>query len=368
MKKLLAVTMTLLMIVGFTANVSADPTATATVQDVGAASNIGEAGTIRDSFNGGEGKRGLYIMNQATFIPPASYFGPNEEGHQFMPLKTLLHFQNEWPVAQALEMLSEKKDGKDVEIRPMIRPAKDAVLPTTITCVLEDPAVFDVVGFGAIAANENDAITPDVFAQAIVEAQKLNANVIQFLAEGKNVKLLADGWGINLNGGVSVITGDNSDDNAVGGGGFAGTGFSSYESGYSNMPWLQMVFLRVPVEEEKKTEVIEEEVVHLKQNIMFDHDSADLRADQKANLDKISAFAAENPDFDLVIKGYASQEGNKDYNMGLSIKRAEAVKGALIDRGVDSSSIRSVTGQGATTMFGDILKTNRRVLVISVDE
>jgi hypothetical protein len=66
------------------------------------------------------------------------------------------------------------------------------------------------------------------------------------LAEGKNVKLCATGWGINLNGGVSAVSGDNDTDGAGGQGGFAGTGYSSYKSGYVNMPWLQMAFLRVP--------------------------------------------------------------------------------------------------------------------------
>lgn len=247
MKKLFAVILTLAMVLGFSfTNANAQSaTADASVTGVVAGAGVNDAGNIKDSFNSGPGKRGLYIMNQATFIPPASYFGPNEEGHQFFPLKTMLHFQNEWPVAQALEMLKAKSGGKDVEVRPMILPEKDAELPTVIKCVLVDPEKFDVVGFGAIAADDDGAITPDVFAQAIVEAQKLNANTIQFLAEGKNVKLLADGWGINLNGGISAINGDDHSDGATGGGGFAGTGYSSYESGYANMPWLQMVFLRV---------------------------------------------------------------------------------------------------------------------------
>jgi hypothetical protein len=59
------------------------------------------------------------------------------------------------------------------------------------------------------------------------------------------VKLLATGWGININGGISAIGGDDASSDALGGGGFAGTGYSSYTSGYANMPWLQMAFLRV---------------------------------------------------------------------------------------------------------------------------
>jgi hypothetical protein len=247
MKKLFSVLATVIFCFSIgVGNVMADDTTANASVDVSANAGINEAGTIKDSFNSGPGKRGLPIGNQATFIPPASFFGPNEEGHQFFPLKTLLHFKDCWTIDEAEKMVSKKRGGKDVEIRPITVKAKDASDVLAVRCVLETPTVdYSLVGFGAIAAKDDGSITPDVFARAIIEAEKLGANVIQFLAEGKNVRLTATGWGINLNGGVSVIRGDNDTDGAGGGGGFAGTGYSSYESGYVNMPWLQMAFLTV---------------------------------------------------------------------------------------------------------------------------
>jgi len=248
MRKLFSILAAIVFVfsVGATNVMADDTTANASVDGVSANAGINEAGTIKDSFNAGPGKRGLYIMNQANFIPPASFFGPNEEGHQFFPLKTLLSFKDCWTIDEAKNMVSEKRGGKDVEIRPIMVKAKDAPEVLAVRCILQTPTVdYKVVGFGAIAAKDDGSITPDVFARAIIEAEKLGANVVQFLAEGKNVKLLATGWGVNLNGGVSVIRGDNDTNGAGGGGGFAGTGYSSYESGYSNMPWLQMAFLTV---------------------------------------------------------------------------------------------------------------------------
>jgi len=365
MKNLFMV-LTMCITMMFAGQAFADATATA---DVDAVSAIGEAGTIKDSFNSGPGKRGLYIMNQATFIPPASYFGPNETGHQFFPLQTLLHFKNVWTITEAQNMLKNKKGGKDVEIRPVILPEEGTELPNEIKCVLVDPDNFAVVGFGAIAANDDGSISPDVFAAALIEARKLNANTVQFLAEGKNVRLTATGWGINLNGGISAIGGDDDSSSATGGGGFAGTGYSSYESGYVNMPWLQMVFLRVEPVEKKTLEVKESEVknvIKVSESIMFDYDSDVIRIDQEKILNDIADYLVEYPDTLLVIKGYASEEGTKSYNLDLSTRRAKAVEKALISRNVSPEKIKLVIGEGETTMFNNLLDGNRRVVVVTI--
>jgi outer membrane protein OmpA-like peptidoglycan-associated protein len=110
------------------------------------------------------------------------------------------------------------------------------------------------------------------------------------------------------------------------------------------------------------------EVVQLNQNIMFDFDSDVIRSDQESNLDDISKFVSENPDTLIVIKGFASVEGPEAYNTLLSARRATAVEWALMDRGIDTSTIKSVSGEGETDVFGELLKENRRVVVISLDE
>ncbi|MDX1285491.1 MAG: OmpA family protein [Draconibacterium sp.] len=382
MKNILAIILTLAMILSLapmanagsgtatsTATIVANPVAESGTgransdANAGATAFVGEAGGIKNSFNGGPGKRGLPILNQATFLPPASFFGPNEEGHQFMPLETLLHFVPVWSVEQAKNAVYNKQFGKDVEIRPLVKVNSKTTRYNEITCMITEPAEYTVLGFGAIAATDDESITPDVLAKAILEAHKIGANTIQFLGQGKNVKLLASGWGININGGVTVIGGDNKDGDAGGGGGFAGTGFSKYESGYANMPWLQMVFLNVT----KMESEVPPQPVRLDQAIMFDHDSYDIRGDQEPILDKIAAFMAKYPDTAIVIEGYASEEGATDYNLVLSDKRAESVNGALVDKGVDPTKITSVEGKGETTMFGELLKENRRVIVLSVD-
>lgn len=106
----------------------------------------------------------------------------------------------------------------------------------------------------------------------------------------------------------------------------------------------------------------------LNASVMFDFDSDKIREDQVPVIEDITGYVKNNPETIVVIKGYASEEGSESYNTVLSARRATAVEWALMDKGVDRSNIKSVTGEGETTMFGDLLDQNRKVIVVSVDE
>jgi outer membrane protein OmpA-like peptidoglycan-associated protein len=127
-----------------------------------------------------------------------------------------------------------------------------------------------------------------------------------------------------------------------------------------------MVVMTAPCEEPAPAPP-EPKVIKVTENVMFDWDSDVIRDDQKPVLDDIAGYLVDYPDTLLVIEGYASEEGATDYNLDLSNRRAESVRAGLHERGVAPASIKSVVGNGETTTFGDILKDNRRVLVITVD-
>ena len=70
------------------------------------------------------------------------------------------------------------------------------------------------------------------------------------------------------------------------------------------------------------------------------------------NLEKIKILLSENPDGNLLIEGYASADGEEDYNIELSVKRAEAVRMYLIGIGVSETRLE-VQGYGEENPIGD---------------
>lgn len=95
--------------------------------------------------------------------------------------------------------------------------------------------------------------------------------------------------------------------------------------------------------------------------IQFKQGSAELTETSAANIYDIADNIKDTKDT-IKITGYASIEGNSILNDKLSYKRAEAVKTALVNAGVNPEQIITV-GKGATNMFSpDDLELNRVVV------
>lgn len=74
-------------------------------------------------------------------------------------------------------------------------------------------------------------------------------------------------------------------------------------------------------------------------SLNFTFDGTELDDQDKANLDKIVTFMTENKDVKLVAAGYTDDVGDRNYNEGLSKRRAEMVGDYLVGKGVESSRI-----------------------------
>lgn len=96
-------------------------------------------------------------------------------------------------------------------------------------------------------------------------------------------------------------------------------------------------------------------VPHFLQNLAI------VDATSVALLDELADEMKSNND-EYVVTGYASLEGSERYNRELSIKRAEAIKKCLVDRGVSADRIETVAG-GATDKFGPAYEQNRIVVI-----
>ena len=79
--------------------------------------------------------------------------------------------------------------------------------------------------------------------------------------------------------------------------------------------------------------------------------SSVITADQRPNVEMIAQYMKNNPKSTVDIKGYASKDGNLEFNKKLAAKRAEAVKTMLVNKyGIAADRIKA-EGQGIGEMF-----------------
>lgn len=81
--------------------------------------------------------------------------------------------------------------------------------------------------------------------------------------------------------------------------------------------------------------------------IAFASDSAAIARESRPLLDKLAGIASRCKKFHLIVEGHTDGSGGKIHNLELSKKRAEAVRWALVDRGVDMDHI-SAEGFGSS--------------------
>ncbi len=101
---------------------------------------------------------------------------------------------------------------------------------------------------------------------------------------------------------------------------------------------------------------------------VFPPGSATLAPAALANLDRVIAFVNESPNAPVRIEGHTDNRGSANLNQVLSQRRAEAVREALIARGVDGRRMTAV-GLGASSPVAsnetaDGRARNRRVEII----
>ncbi len=80
---------------------------------------------------------------------------------------------------------------------------------------------------------------------------------------------------------------------------------------------------------------------------------------QMASVAMIAKYMKNHPESRLLIKGYASPEGNPELNQKLSEKRANAVKDVLVKRYKVKADRLEVKGMGATNELFDEIDFNR---------
>ena len=77
--------------------------------------------------------------------------------------------------------------------------------------------------------------------------------------------------------------------------------------------------------------------------IYFDFDKSDLRADAREGLQANASYLKSNSGVQITIEGNCDERGSNEYNLALGKRRAEAAYKYLVDLGVDSGRMTTVS-------------------------
>jgi OOP family OmpA-OmpF porin len=101
--------------------------------------------------------------------------------------------------------------------------------------------------------------------------------------------------------------------------------------------------------------------------VEFDFDKDDVKPEYNDDIKRVADFLKANPTFHGTIEGGTDAVGSEEYNLGLSLRRAESVKKYLVDNfGIDSTRLKTV-GYGkvkpiATNLTAEGRQINRRAV------
>ena len=107
-------------------------------------------------------------------------------------------------------------------------------------------------------------------------------------------------------------------------------------------------------------------------DVLFETGKADLLPGAMRTIDKLAMFLRENPNRKVLIEGHTDSRGSERYNLKLSQRRANAVKQALVERGIEPERIIA-KGYGeaypvASNSTAAGRQQNRRVEIVILEE
>lgn len=83
------------------------------------------------------------------------------------------------------------------------------------------------------------------------------------------------------------------------------------------------------------------------QNLFFGFNSSEILPESNAQLERLYRFLLKNGNLKIELVGHTDNIGSSDYNMDLSLRRAQAVRQVLIQKGISATRIMA-TGKGST--------------------
>lgn len=110
--------------------------------------------------------------------------------------------------------------------------------------------------------------------------------------------------------------------------------------------------------------------VSFKADVLFDFDSAVIKPGAYDEVDRVAQVLNRYPQTRIQIEGHTDSTGTETYNLDLSQRRADAVKNALVARGVDPARLQTIGFGESKPIAGNDTEAgrqmNRRVKIVIV--
>ena len=103
----------------------------------------------------------------------------------------------------------------------------------------------------------------------------------------------------------------------------------------------------------QQPQVVQDTTLNSVRYVFFKVGSSVITADQMPNVEMVAQYMKNHPESKVVIKGYASPEGNLDFNIKLAKNRAESVKNQLVKRYKVAADRITAEGEGIGHMFSE---------------
>jgi peptidoglycan-associated lipoprotein len=78
-------------------------------------------------------------------------------------------------------------------------------------------------------------------------------------------------------------------------------------------------------------------------DVFFNFDDARLRGDEAPVSQNDAHYLSQHPDIKVLVEGHCDDRGSELYNLALGVKRANTLRDALIQGGVDPSRIKTIS-------------------------
>ena len=78
-------------------------------------------------------------------------------------------------------------------------------------------------------------------------------------------------------------------------------------------------------------------------DVYFDYDSDAIRPDQQSSVQGDAQFLGQHSNIQFTVEGHCDERGSTEYNLALGDRRANSVKNALTQAGVNASRIKTIS-------------------------